>query len=59
VECYPLFVRKHIIFHMVCRCTQLHAALVIPNENADTIMRTIDELWVSTHGPMRDLIVDC
>ena len=32
VECDLLFVRKHINFHMICRCTRWHAARVIPDK---------------------------
>ena len=59
VECDLLFVRKHIIFHMICRCTRWHATRSIPDKNAETLMKTIDDLWVSVHGPMRELITDC
>ena len=59
VECDLLFVHKHIIFHMLCRCTRWHAARVIPDKNSDTLMKAIDELWVSIHGPMKELITDC
>ena len=58
VECDLLFVHKYIIFHMLCRCTRWHAARVIPNKESETLMKAIEELWVSTHGPMRELITD-
>ena len=58
VECDLVFIHKHIVFHMLCRCTRWHVARVIPNKESDTLMKAIQELWVGTHGPMRELITD-
>ena len=58
VECDLLFVGKFIIFHMLDCCTRWHAARVVPGKDEDTLMQAIDELWVSTHGAPKELIVD-
>ena len=58
VECDLLFVRKTIVFHMLDRCTRWHATRVIPDKTEDTLMKAIDELWVSVHGAPKELIVD-
>ena len=58
VECDLLFVHKYIIFHMLDRCFRWHAARVIENKEEGTLMRAIDELWVSVHGPPKELISD-
>ena len=42
----------------VDRCTRWHAARVVPGKDEDTLMQAIDELWVSTHGAPKELIVD-
>ena len=43
---------------MLDRCTPRHAARVVPRKDEDTLMQAIDELWVSTHGAPKELIVD-
>ena len=58
VECDLMFVGKHIIFHMLDRCLRWHAAKVIPGKQEDTLITALDELWVSIHGPPKELIMD-
>ena len=58
VECDLLFIHKHIIFHLVDRCTRWHAAKLVPNKEADTMLQAINEAWISVHGPMKELITD-
>ena len=58
VEVDLLFVEKHIIFHMIDRCTRFHCARVVPNREDDTLIKAINEMWISTHGPMGELISD-
>jgi hypothetical protein len=58
VECDLLFIEKHIIFHMMDRCTRWHAARLIPDKTEGTLMKAIDELWVSIHGSPKELITD-
>ena len=59
VECDLLFVHKHIIFHMLDRCTRWHAAQVIPNKEDDSLIKAIDTGWCTIHGPPGELITDC
>ena len=58
VEVDLVFIYKFIVFHMIDRCTRWHAGMVIPDKTEDTLMRAIDSCWVSTHGPMKELITD-
>ena len=58
VECDLLFVYKHIIFHLICRCTRWYAAALVPDKSADSFMAALHTTWVSIHGPMRELIMD-
>ena len=58
VECDLMFVHKHTIFHVIDRCTRWHAAKLIPDKFETTLTNAIDELWVSTHGAPKELIVD-
>ena len=57
-ECDLLFIGKHIIFHMLDRCTRWHAAMLIDDKKEETLMGAIDTLWISTHGAPKELIVD-
>ena len=58
VELDLLFVHSHIIFHMMDRTTRWHAATVIPDKTAETLMKAIDTQWVGIHGPPKELILD-
>ncbi len=58
VECDLLYIYKFIIFHMLDRCVRWHAAKEVPGGDDETWPKAIDELWVSTHGPPKELIVD-
>ena len=43
---------------MLCRCTRWHAAVTIPDKTEDTCIKAIDTIWVTTHGPPKELITD-
>ena len=43
---------------MIDRCTRWHAAREVPGKDMETLISAIDEMWVSHHGPMKELIVD-
>ena len=58
VECDILFIWTKAVFHMLDRCTRWHATTVIPDKSEDSLITAINTLWVSTHGPMKELIVD-
>ncbi len=40
------------------QCTRWHAAKFIPDKFEATLTKAIDELWVSTHGASKELILD-
>ena len=44
VECDLIFVHKHIIFHMLDRCTRWQAATVVPNKEDESLMKAIDTI---------------
>ena len=58
VECDLMLVGKHIIFHMIDRCTRWHAAKVIQDKTSPTLSQAIDTVWCTIHGPPNELIVD-
>ena len=43
---------------MLDRCTRWHAAMTIPNKEEDTLINAMDTLWLTTHGPPKELITD-
>ena len=58
VECSLFFIdQQHIIFHMLDRCTRWHTARPIPDTTEDTLKRTINEMWITIHGPPKELSV--
>ena len=58
VECDLVFIHKSIIIHFLDRCTRWHAAKVIPDKNAETLINAIDSVWVQLHGPPKEFIMD-
>ncbi len=58
VECDLLFIYTHVVFHTLARCVRCDVAKQTPDKEDETLLRAIDKLWVSTHGPPRELIVD-
>ena len=44
VECDLLFVKKHVIFHLMCRCTRWHAGRRCPNKEETTLVSALDEV---------------
>ena len=58
VELDLLFHGKHIILHMVDRCTRWHAAVEIPDKTMASIVTAVQSIWVHLHGSMSELIVD-
>ncbi len=57
VERDLLFAGKRIFFQIIDRRTRLHAAKLIPDKLESTLTNAIDELWVSTHGAPKELII--
>ena len=43
---------------MLDRCTRWHAAMVIPDKEPESIQKAIGTVWVSIHGPPKELITD-
>ena len=43
---------------MLDRCIRWRAAQVAPNKEDETLMKAINALWISTHGPPKELITD-
>ena len=53
-----MFVLHYIIFHLIDRCTRWHAACLVPSKEYHILLDALDTIWVSIHGPMRELIMD-
>ena len=58
VECDLIFIYDWVIIHLLDRCTRWHAAMNIPNKEAETLVTAIDQMWMQMYGPPRELIVD-
>ena len=58
VECDLLFIHKHVIFHLLDRCTRWHAGTLVPDQEEATLTNAIQMCWVGLHGPMKELILD-
>ena len=58
VEGDLVFYKDFIIFHLVDRCTRWQASKHIPNKSTDTLIEAMEDCWVSTFGPMKQLIFD-
>ena len=53
-----MFYKKHVILHMIDRCTRWYAAVIILSKDSAAIIAAIHDTWVSIHGAMQELIVD-
>ena len=58
VESDLLFWDSHIILHFVDRATRWQAATVVATKSASDLIDGLDRVWVSTFGPMKELIID-
>ena len=58
VEVDLLFYEKRIILHMIDRTTRWHAAVEVTDKKGPTLRAAIEDCWIRTHGPMKELIVD-
>ena len=58
VECDLMFVFHFIIFPLIDRCTRWHAACLVPFKEDSILLGDLDTIWVSIHGPMRELLMD-
>ena len=48
----------HIIFHLVCRGVRWEATREVMNKEDESLIRALDECWISIFGPMKVLIFD-
>ena len=58
VEADLMFYKKYIILNLLDRTTRWHAARVIQDKQASTILDAVDEMWFSHHGAMQEFIMD-
>ena len=49
VELDLLFHGKHIVLHMIDRCTRWHAAVEIPDKTTRSIINAIQAIWAHLH----------
>ena len=53
-----MFYERHIICHLIDRCTRWHEAQEVPDRSMASLISMIQETWVGRHGEMTELIVD-
>ena len=53
-----MFIHSHAILHFVDRCTRRHAAVIVPDNTEDPIIKALHSHWILVHGLMRELIMD-
>ena len=58
VEADLMFYKKHIVLHMIDRCTRWHGGKVVTGKTMEELIPAIDEVWVAIHGPMKEFIID-
>ena len=51
VECDLLFIHKHVIFHMLDRCTRWHAGALIPDKLETTLTATLGKFGLGSMVP--------
>ena len=58
IEIDVMFYKKHIVLHMVDRCTRWHASTEVNGKDMENLIPAIDRIWVGLHGPPKEVIVD-
>ena len=58
VEGDIMFYDEHMIFHLLDRCTRWHAAMVLPDKTANSLMTAISTLWITQFGAPTEFIHD-
>ena len=53
-----MFFEDHMIYHLLDRCTRWHAAAVLPDKTATSIMTALSTLWITQFGAPKELIHD-
>jgi hypothetical protein len=58
VEGDIMFYERHMIYHLLDRCTRWHAATVLPDKTAASLMNALSSLWITQFGAPKELIHD-
>ena len=58
VEIDLLFVKTHVILHMIDRCIRWSVAVSIPDRTPDSILNGIRDGWINQYGAPAELISD-
>ena len=58
VEGDIMFYGSHMIYHLLDRCTRWHAAMVLPDKAATSLMSALSILWITQFGAPKELIHD-
>ena len=53
-----MFVCNQAVFHALDRCTRWHAIVIILDKTEDSLISAINSIWITIHGPMKELIAD-
>ena len=58
VEADLMFYKEHIIWNMLYKADRCHAATLVANKQADTLLGTLHTRWWQIFGPFKVLIAD-
>ena len=53
-----MFYEDHMTYHPLDRCTRWHAATVLPDKTATSIMAALSTLWITQFGAPKELVHD-
>ena len=58
VEADLLFYKRHVILHLLDRCTRFTVASLLPNREVDSILELLHKHWIALLGPPATLVSD-
>ena len=58
VEADLLFYKRHVILHLLDRCTRFTVASLLPNREVDSILEHLHKHWIALLGPPGTLVSD-
>ncbi|CAE7711800.1 unnamed protein product, partial [Symbiodinium sp. CCMP2456] len=53
-----LFIREHVILHMIDVATRFVVAKIVPSRETDDILTALQEAWISLFGPPSVIVAD-
>ena len=58
VEMDLMFYKEFIVCHFIDRALRWHATMEVKTKSTEELFEALMTTWISTHGPMQELIVD-